>query len=91
MKKYSNRPRWALALAAATVMLAACGGGRDDDRPPQARDPLTGPPTEAGASGANFVAYLRTLVAIRSETAEPFAVDSFTPPRADNSEPEPVF
>jgi hypothetical protein len=83
--------RWALALAATTVMLAACGGGGGDGPPPVAADPLAGAPESANQSSAGLVAYLRALVALKPETAEPFVIDGFNPLRPDNTEPEPVF
>jgi hypothetical protein len=86
----NRRKRWGLALvAAATVMLAGCfGGGDDDDDQPAAQDPLVGVPESGKQSSAGFIAYLRTLVALTPETAEPFAIDGFDPPKVDNAEPE---
>jgi hypothetical protein len=83
------RRRWMAGLAAATLLLGACGGGGSDNEPPVAADPLAGPPEQASASGANLVAYLRQLVGIKSETAEPFALGGFAPTRPDTTEPEP--
>lgn len=91
MIQHRYRKRWVAALAAATVLLGACGGGGNDDDPPPPADPLTGAPASANESSAGLVAYLRSLVEIKSETAEPFSLDSFNPPRPDNTEPEPVF
>lgn len=81
---------WRLVwVAAAAAMLAGCfGGGRDDDDAPSAQDPLVGVPESGKQSSAGFIAYLRQLVALTPETAEPFAIEGFDPPKADTTEPE---
>jgi hypothetical protein len=89
MKKRTDRHRWVLALAAATVLLGACGGGRDDDPAPPP-DPLAAVPESASQSSAGLVAYLWMLANNKSETREPVALDGFSPPQPDNTEPEPV-
>jgi len=88
MKRNKHR---GLALAAATLALAGCFGGGGDDDPPAAQDPLAGVPESANQSSAGFIGYLKLLVALKPDNAEPFALDGFNPPRPDNTEPEPVF
>lgn len=91
MIKRTDRHRWVLALAAATVLLGACGGGGRDDDPVAPADPLAAVPESASQSSAGLVAYLWMLVNNKSETREPVTLDGFNPPRPENTEPEPVF
>ena len=74
-------------LFPATVALAlgACGGGNDE-----VADPLAAVPPSASESPAGLSRYLSTLPAADAESREPLALDSFNPPKPDDTEPEPV-
>ena len=73
---------WAMALA-----LAACGGGGSDPAPP---DLLAELPASASESTAGMASYMGSLATLPAETREPLAAQAFSPPKPDNSEPEPV-
>ena len=80
-----------LAPAALALLLAACGGGGGADVPPPvAADPLAEVPASASQSAAGMASYVNTLSTLPAESREPAAVDSFNPPRAEDTEPEPV-
>ena len=72
--------------AALTLSLAACGGGDD----PVPVDPLAEVPASASQSTAGMASYMGTLAAAPAETREPLAVKAFSPPKPDDSEPEPI-
>lgn len=86
-----------ILFAAATVVLtlgvAACGSSNDDSGPPPVGSPVPAPPPPpssdippgASASVFAFIAFLLSLAA--SDTAEPLAVGTFTPPTDDVTEP----
>lgn len=85
---------FAAATVALTLGVAACGSSNDDNGPPPAGAPVPAPPPpptsdippSAGASVAAFIAFLLTLAA--SDTAEPLALGTFTPPADDATEPQ---
>lgn len=72
--------------AALALALAACGGGDD----PAPVDPVAEVPASASQSTAGMASYMSTLAAAPAETREPVAVKAFSPPKPDDSEPEPV-
>ncbi len=93
-------PRNPASLAAALVTalaLTACGGDNGSS-PPAATNPPPAagggpppaasntPPASASADSAGFVAYLQGLLGLRSESAEPVNVSSFTAPLTDSSD-----
>lgn len=71
--------------AALALSLAACGGGE-----PVPVDPLAEVPASASQSTAGMASYVGTLAAAPAETREPLAVQAFSPPKPDDSEPEPI-
>jgi hypothetical protein len=71
----------ALALGA---LVAACGGSSDS------AEALDGVPESAKASAAGFTSYVRELPAQGADNREPFAIEDFTPPTSDDTEPAPV-
>ena len=77
----------ALALALALV---GCGSSNDDDNgggaPPA--PPSSEIPSAAGTSAAAFIAFLLSLAA--SDTSEPLAVGTFTPPTDDVGDPQAI-
>jgi hypothetical protein len=77
-----------LILCAATLLLAACGGGSDTVvEIPAATD---GVPDSASASAAGMAAWMTDLAAAPSDTKEPLDVAKFTPASSDDTEPETV-
>lgn len=86
----------ALPLAAAVLSLAACGGGGGDGNgngsnpPPQAADPLKEVPSSASQSTAGLMSYLESVRPLDAEARDPASLDSFTPPMAEDSEPQSV-
>jgi hypothetical protein len=90
--------RTLLALAAACTALAGCfgGGGGDDNgggaatTPVTGNDPGNGVPQSALASVAGLVAYLQTLIAGSSDTAQPVSLDGVTLPVDDTAPPASI-
>lgn len=78
-----------LAPALLAVLLAACGGGGSDVVPVVA-DPLAEVPASASESAAGMAGYVSTLTSLPAESREPVGVDNFSPPRPEDTEPEPV-
>ena len=74
--------------AALALSLAACGGGSDPA--PVVADPLAELPASASQSTAAMASYVGSLATLSAETREPLAVKAFSPPKPDDSEPEPV-
>lgn len=74
----------ALALGAAFV-LVACGGGNDGG--PPATD---GVPADATASSGAFVSYVKALVAVESDTLEPFDISKLEAPTSETDDPAAV-
>ncbi|RZI85459.1 MAG: hypothetical protein EOP38_04995 [Rubrivivax sp.] len=88
-----NTPFLKLSRAAALAvvlsgLLTACGGG--DDAPPPTAVDHTVPPTSASASTDGQVAYVASLAAAPSETADPVILDNYTPPTDDADTAPPV-
>lgn len=75
----------AVAIGAATGLLAGCGGG-------DAPDPTRAVPASASESSDGFVAYLLSLfeAADDAETLEPVPLEGFEPPTPEDTEPEPI-
>ena len=67
-----------LALCASAV-LAACGGGDDNDTPAATAQV----PASASATSAGLIDYLKLLVASSADTLEPVDVSGVTPPADD--------
>jgi hypothetical protein len=78
-----------LAPAALALLLAACGGG-NDQAPPVASDPLAEVPVSASQSAAGMASYVNTLTTLPADSREPASVDSFSPLKSEDTEPEPV-
>lgn len=82
--------RWrsptAWPLLALALLLAGCGGHHHHD------DNSNGPPTQQTPPPAvdAFIAYVQTIVAAVSETAEPAAVDTVQVTTPETTEPAPV-
>lgn len=66
------------------ALVAACGGSSDSS------DALDGVPESAKATAAGFTSYVRDLPSQGADDREPFALDDFTPPTSDDTEPRPV-
>lgn len=77
--------RYVWAAAAATVVLAACGGG---DGP--GLNPTASVFESAQASVQGFIDYLRELVQTMPENLEPVSVSGITPSTSETAEPVPV-
>ncbi|MES2957301.1 MAG: hypothetical protein V4792_03885 [Pseudomonadota bacterium] len=71
-----------LALA-----LGACGGSSE---PVAVADPLAEVPASASKSSAGMAGYMGALAAMPSDSREPVAVDTFNPPKPEDTEPEAV-
>ncbi len=78
-----------LISAALAALLAACGGGGYVE-PPVAADPLAELPASASQSAAAMAGYMSTLATLPADNREPLTVDSFNPPKPEDTEPEPV-
>lgn len=78
-----------MAPLAATLVLAACGGGGSSgDTPPQAADPLAEVPTSASQSVTGMMGYVDAVTKAGSaEARDPVSLLNFMPPQDDQSEP----
>ena len=74
-----------LALGAAVLMLAGCGGG-DDHRPAATAEV----PGSASQSVDGFIAYLKELVVAAADMLEPVDTSNVTPPTNETTEPATV-
>ena len=74
-----------LALGAAVLMLAGCGGG--DDHRPAATSEVPG---SASQSVDGFIAYLKELVVAAADMLEPVDTSNVTPPTNETTEPATV-
>jgi len=80
-----------LIPAALALLLAACGGGGGSGEPPLAvADPLAELPAGVNQSVAAMAGYMSTLATLMADDREPLAVESFSPPKPDDTEPEAV-
>jgi hypothetical protein len=74
-----------IAVAACTA-LAACGGGTSDtvaaNTPPAA--------TDSGSTVDSFLAEVKRIVGLTSDSAEPSSTDAITVTTPEDKEPEPV-
>ena len=77
-----------LAGLVVVLSIAACGGGSDDA--PVAADPLAAVPPSASQTSTGLNDYMGALAAMPSETRDPVALDSFSPPKPDDAEPQAV-
>jgi hypothetical protein len=78
-----------LLPAALVLLLSACGGG-SDPTPDVVVDPLAEVPASASQSTAAMASYMHTLAISQAETRDPLAVEAFSPPKPDDTEPEPT-
>ncbi|MBC8119533.1 MAG: hypothetical protein H7X75_08175 [Burkholderiaceae bacterium] len=81
----------AAATALALATMAGCGSSNDDNNngggaPPA--PPSSEIPPSAGTSAAAFIAFLLSLAA--SDTSEPLAVGTFTPPTDEVGEAQAI-
>lgn len=85
MKKFRLH---SVALATmASVSLAACFGGGDDD--PVAVDNSV-PPASASASSQGFLDYIAGIPALMIDGAEPVDLSAFSPPTENDDTKEPA-
>ncbi len=75
---------WMILALCAGAALAGCGGGDD---PPSVTEAV---PASASESSANFMSYVKALVASPADTLEPVDVSGVTPPADDAGEPVAV-
>ena len=78
-----------LVTVALSALLAACGGG-GNDQPVVSADPLSELPASASQSTAAMASYMATLATLPADSREPLAVEAFNPPKPEDTEPEPV-
>lgn len=82
-----------LAIAATTV-LAACGGGDGGGTaataPTVALQPGSDVPDSASTSVTGVVAFIMSLIASTSDTAEPLTIGNASLATSETAEPEPV-
>jgi hypothetical protein len=72
----------------ALVVLAACGGGNDGDAAPAPA--AAGEPAAAAQDPAAAQAFVASLVAASSETAEPLALGTAPLATSETEEPKPL-
>lgn len=82
-----------LIAASAAIVLTACGGGGDGGTPvvvvpPPA--PTTGVPASALASTDGLLAYIKTLLGMNDETAQPVLIGDIALPTDETALPAPV-
>lgn len=81
----------AVAAVALTLSLAGCGGGGDDNGGFVVEDRTTDVPASAQQDSAGLVAFLRDLIASRTdETSEPILLGDAVLPTSETLEPLPV-
>jgi pectin methylesterase-like acyl-CoA thioesterase len=76
-----------VAVAAAALTLAACGGS--DHNVSNTTPPLTGSPPPASTEDS-FITIVKGIIAFTGETAEPGPVTGVTATAPENTEPEPT-
>lgn len=74
-----SRLQGALLAVAASLTLAACGGGGIDRPPPGGPD---APPASAGASSEGFLAFIASLADRNFDRSEPYDLSMFEAPAA---------
>jgi hypothetical protein len=82
--------RTAVTMAIAGMLLAACGGGSDGDG--GTADPLvagTDVPVSATTSSAGAFAFVKSVAATSSNTAEPIVVGDAVLATSNTDEPDP--
>jgi len=84
--------RAALGLAAVALLLAACGGGGGGGEIPAPIDPPvagTDVPQSATTSSAGALAFVQSVAASSSDSAEPIRVGDAVLATSDTDEPAP--
>ena len=79
--------RNAASLAASSLLLTACGGGSSSPAP--VADNGTDVPQSAMTSSAGAIAFMKSVVASSSNTAEPLRVGDAVLATSDTDEPDP--
>jgi hypothetical protein len=84
-----------ISLFSSIALLSACGGGGgggagNAEVPAPAPSPLDEVSPEASQSVAGMKKYIAALSTMLAEDREPVDIRGFTPPMADDSEPETV-
>jgi hypothetical protein len=79
--------RNALSLAASSLLLTACGGGGSSEAP--IADNGTDVPQSATTSSAGAIAFMKSVAASSSNTAEPLRVGDAVLATSDADEPDP--
>ena len=74
--------RYLLAVGAAALALAACGGGGSD-----APDVTAQVPASASESTSGFMSYIQALVGSKDDTLDPVDASSTAPPKDETSDP----
>jgi len=77
-----------IVIAMLVSVLAACGGGGNDDAGAPA--PTQEVPSSASTSVSGLIDYLKALVASAADTLEPVDVSAVMPPGDDTLEPAVV-
>ena len=81
------------SLAASALLLAACGGGGGGGGSPVVTDPPvagTDIPLSATTSSAGAIAFVKSVQASSSESAEPLVAGGATLATSETDEPDPV-
>lgn len=83
-------PRWRFGVvaAAAALLLGACGHNDHDDNSMAPGSSQTTPPPVSTVDA--FIAYVQSVVASMSDTAEPVAIDAVAVTTPENTEPVAV-
>ncbi len=80
-----------LVLAGAVFALAAgCGSDHNDSNDGAAAAPSAGVPSDAAATPTSFVSYLKQVVGLSSDSAEPLPLGDLKGPTDETSEPAAV-
>jgi hypothetical protein len=82
-----------VAVAAAVLTVAACGGGSSSGNYNDGGTAVTPPATSnpgPGVTVAGFIAVVKNLIGMTSETTEPSAITDVTATTSETTEPDPV-